>query len=80
MKIKEYKKAGETEEFKLFGQVIHQKQYDDSIIVHFENEEEIKPYWKGKTIKYNNVTFYFGSSTRIDKDYIATFWKNNPVW
>jgi hypothetical protein len=76
-KILEYRPEGSTK--KVFGHDI--KQYDDSIIVHFPSELDINPYWKGQTIKYNNIPFFFGTSNKQgDGSFIAEFWKNKPVW
>lgn len=77
MKILEYRPNGSIQI--IFGHEI--KQYDDSITVEFDNESEITPYWKGKTIKYNDISFFFGSSNiKRDGSYVATFWKKKPVW
>ena len=53
-------------------------QYDDSITVHFENEAERIA---NKTIKHEGVIYYYGTANRqSDNTYIATYWKNRPVW
>lgn len=74
MKIIKEQKAG------VIGYIENQpiRQYDDSITVLFINDKERL---KNRTINYNNTVYYFGTSTRQkDNTYIATYWKNKPVW
>jgi hypothetical protein len=74
MKIIAEHKAGTTH--KMFDVDI--KQYDDSIDVILNSREEI---YENKTIKHNDITYYYGSSTQQkDGSYIAEYWKNRPVW
>ena len=74
MKIIKEQKAGITG----YIQGRPYKQYDDSITVQFDNVAERD---KNKTINYNSITYYYGSATRQKNNtYIATYWKNKPVW
>lgn len=74
MKVIKEQKAGIT------GYIENQpiRQYDNSITVLFINDKERT---ENKTINYNNTIYYFGTSNRqTDGTYIATYWKNRPVW
>jgi hypothetical protein len=54
------------------------KQYDDNITVQFTDSTERD---KNKTVNYNGIIYYYGSSTqKKDGTCTATYWKNKPVW
>ena len=54
------------------------RQYDDSITVHFHNEEERIA---TKTINHDGITYYYGTANKqTDNSYIATYWKTRPIW
>lgn len=54
------------------------RQYDDSITVHFDSEAERIA---TKTIDHDGVTYYYGTANKQDDNsYIATYWKNRPIW
>ena len=74
MKVIAEQKAGIT------GYINNQpvRQYDDSITVFFNNDQERI---QNKTVKYNGITYYFGTSNKqTDGTYIAIYWKNRPMW
>lgn len=74
MQIIEETKAGIIGEIN--GQPI--RQYDDSITVLFKNDQERI---NNKIVTHKGIKYYFGCSNRQqDGSYIATMWKNKPVY
>lgn len=81
-KIIDRKKAGDKTSF---GAVI-QQQYDDSLTLHvIMDNNHLYPSDILKTIKDQDIIYYFGTSTLIKrtkkkKKYVATYCRKKPVW
>ena len=81
-KIVEAKKAGAKTEV---APGLFSKQYDDSLTLEIVMDKEPQAIYPSDvlpSIIYNGVRYFFGSSTKVGstRRYIATYWKNKPVW
>ena len=82
-KVIEFKRAGTKTEVMpgLFSM-----QRDDSITVEIWMDKEpegLYPCDVLATVIYKGIRYFFGSSTRItgkNRTYVATYWRNKPVW
>ena len=81
-RVIEFKRAGAKTEV---APGLFSMQRDDSITVKIVMDKESQALYPCDvlpSIIYDGVRYFFGSSTRIGKNwiYIATYWKNKPVW